>query len=138
MIYALDTNIISYLLRPAANPEVVARFRDVMKQGHEYIIPPLCFYEIKWHLLRKNATAQMDVFDALYKKSFTATCMSEDDLVTASHIKADLMDKGIPIGKNDSDIFIASHCIANGYTLVTNNVGDFKRIHGLKIINWKE
>ena len=138
MIYALDTNIISYLLRPAANSEVVARFQDAVGQGHEYVIPPLCFYEVKWHLLRKKAVAQMDVFDQLYKKSSAAACISEDDLTTAAHIKADLMNKGIPIGRNDSDIFIASHCITNGYTLVTNNIGDFERITGLKIANWKQ
>jgi len=59
MIYALDTNTISFLLRPSHNPEVVRRFNEMIDQGHDYVIPPICHYEINWHLIRKNATAQL-------------------------------------------------------------------------------
>jgi predicted nucleic acid-binding protein len=74
MIYALDTNIISFLLRRERNQEVVRRFEDEIVQ----------------------------------------------------------------LG-SDADIFIAAHCIINGYTLVTDNTSDFQRIGcGIKIVNWKK
>jgi len=47
MIYALDTNIISFLLRPSYNPEVVQQFEKIIEQGYDYAIPPICHYEIK-------------------------------------------------------------------------------------------
>ena len=41
MIYALDSNIVSFLLRPSKNPEVVDQFERIVGQGHDYVIPPL-------------------------------------------------------------------------------------------------
>jgi len=40
MIYALDTNIISFLLRPNKNPEVVAEFERIIElcSSVQYII----------------------------------------------------------------------------------------------------
>jgi len=51
-------------------------------------------------------------------------------------IKADLVEKGTPIGDKDADIFIAAYCMNNDYTLVTDNISDFKRIDGLNYVNW--
>ena len=138
MIYALDTNIISFLLRPGKNPEVVARFEAIIEEGYDYVIPPLSYYEITWHLLWKKASAQLLILGGLYKNSASKIIMSEEDFLTAAKIKAYLMEQGTPIGEKDGDIFIAAHCIVNGYTLVTDNEKDFNRIDGLKYINWKD
>ena len=70
MIYALDTNIISFLLRAKQNPEVAKRFEAEMGQENDYVIPPISYYEITWYLLRKKATAQLRYFNDLYKNSF--------------------------------------------------------------------
>ena len=37
---------------------------------------------------------------------------------------------------DDFDLIIASCAMAHNLTLVTNNVGHFKRIEGLKLTNW--
>jgi predicted nucleic acid-binding protein len=37
---------------------------------------------------------------------------------------------------DDADIFIASYCIANRYTLVTNNTKHFQLFSNLSITNW--
>ena len=137
MIYALDSSTISFLLRPSYNPTVVQEFEKIIKQGDDYVIPPLSYYEVRWHLLRKKATAQTRVFEELYKNSLIPTCMSENEIKIASEIKARLVTQGTPIGDKDGDIFIAAHCIVNDYTLVTDNVRDFQRIGGLNIVNWK-
>ena len=138
MTYALDTNIVSYMLREDRNKEVVKRFRAEVKQGHGYVIPPLCYYEITWWLLRKKATAQMHSFQELYKNAFIKVSMNEADFHKAAQIRADLDERGQPIGKQDNDIFIAAYCINHDFVLVTNNLDDFKRIDGLKLVNWKE
>jgi len=69
MIYALDSNIISFLLRPSKNPKVVERFNEILEQGCNYIIPPLCYYEVYWHLLRKRAVVQTNSFMCIYAGS---------------------------------------------------------------------
>jgi len=134
MIFALDTNIISYLLRPYQNQETVERF-IAETRNNDYVIPPVCHYEILWHLLRKNATTQLMGFNEIYKKSSATLSMNEAAFVKAAEIRAELERTGNPIG--DADVFIAAYCIVNGYTLVTNNTKDFERIPGLELVNWK-
>jgi tRNA(fMet)-specific endonuclease VapC len=52
----------------------------------------------------------------------------------AANIRAELERKGLPIGPYD--LLIAGQARANGLTLVTNNVGEFQRVSGLKIESW--
>ena len=137
MIHALDTNTISFLLRPSRNPEVVRQFAKIIEQGEGYAIPPICHYEVNWHLIRKNATVQLRIFNEIYTDSVAKLNMSEAEFVKAAEIRADLESRGLPVGNKDADVFIAAHCIVNGYTLVTDNVKDFERIAGLSIVNWK-
>ena len=135
MVYALDSNIISYLLRPSKNQELVQRF-IIETQYNGYVIPPACFYEVLWYLLRKKASAQLRIFNELYDDSFVKISMGEAEFLKAAEIRAALEEKGTPVGK-DADIFIAAYCIVNGYTLVTNNTSDFERIGGVSFVNWK-
>ncbi len=48
--------------------------------------------------------------------------------------KAHLKKRGLLIA--DMDLMIASICLTNGGTLVTNNTRHFTRIHGLQLANW--
>lgn len=54
--------------------------------------------------------------------------------VTAARIRADLEKKGTPIGPYD--LLIAGHALANNLTVVTNNLGEFQRVTGLKVEAW--
>lgn len=49
-------------------------------------------------------------------------------------IRADLERKGTPIGVND--LHIAGHARSEGLTLVTNNLREFERVEGLRVVNW--
>jgi tRNA(fMet)-specific endonuclease VapC len=136
MIYALDTNTISFLLRHKQNPEVAKRFAsEITDKGNSYVIPPLCYYETSWWLMRKSANAQLSVFEELYQSSLVKAEMVESEFLKAAKIRADLDEKGMPIG--DANTLIAAYCIVNNFTLVTDNISDFKRIDGLKYVNWK-
>jgi len=135
MIYALDTNTISFLLRAKNNPEIAERFATEIEQGNDYAIPPLSYYEIMWYLIRKKATVQLRYFQDLYQSSIVKPRMDEADLLLAAQIRADLDEQGKPI--SDTDILIAAYCIVNEFILVTDNTRDFERIEGLKIVNWK-
>lgn len=55
----------------------------------------------------------------------------------ASHygnIRADLTKKGLLIGEND--MHIAGHARSQGLIVVTNNIRDFERIDGLRVVDW--
>lgn len=45
-----------------------------------------------------------------------------------------LKSAGTQIGAND--LWIACHALAENATLVTNNLREFQRIEGLKLVNW--
>jgi tRNA(fMet)-specific endonuclease VapC len=51
-------------------------------------------------------------------------------------IKADLEKQGTPL--DDFDIVIASCALVHNLTLVTNNVRHFKRVDGLRLVNWMD
>ena len=51
-----------------------------------------------------------------------------------SRVRLDLEQRGQIIGSND--LWIASHCLQLGLTLVTNNEREFSRIPNLTIENW--
>ena len=49
----------------------------------------------------------------------------------AARIRTDLERQGTPIGPYD--LLIAGQALSNGLTLVTQNVGEFQRVSGLKL-----
>ncbi len=51
-------------------------------------------------------------------------------------IRAELEARGTPIGPLDT--LIAAHALSLNVTLVTNNMKEFLRVPGLKVINWVE
>ena len=50
------------------------------------------------------------------------------------HVRATLAQQGLPIGNND--LWLAAHALAEGWTLVTNNLREFSRVPGLRVENW--
>jgi tRNA(fMet)-specific endonuclease VapC len=51
-----------------------------------------------------------------------------------ARIRADLEGQGRPIGP--LDLMIAAHAAALGATLVTNDVREFERVRGLRVVDW--
>ena len=133
MIYALDSNIVSYMLKEDA--DVIAHYRQAFDGGANFVIPPIVFYEIQRGLLAKNLKKRLSKFSALCQKigqvDFNSLVWEK-----AARIYASLSQQGKPI--DDADIFIAAFCLVNGYTLVTNNVRHFEHIGELKLMNWKQ
>jgi len=53
---------------------------------------------------------------------------------TFAHLKADLSHKGITI--DDFDLLIGATALSMNYSVVTNNEKHYKKIPGLKVMNW--
>lgn len=56
------------------------------------------------------------------------------DAFSAGEIRAVLAAKGTPIGPYDA--LIAGQAMARGLVLVTNNLGEFNRVDGLRVEDW--
>ncbi|MCL1852259.1 MAG: PIN domain-containing protein [Peptococcaceae bacterium] len=126
-ILALDSNIISYLLKGDEN--IADRIEKETGDGHEIVIPPIVYYEIKRGLLASNASKKMKIFETLC----VDTIVGEIDravLDVAATIHADLRKAGTPL--DDADILIAAYCVRNEYILITHNTKHFEVIDGLE------
>ena len=51
-------------------------------------------------------------------------------------VRSSLEKRGEMIGGND--LLIAAHVLSLGWTLITNNEREFRRVEGLKVENWAE
>ena len=61
---------------------------------------------------------------------------TQDIAMEAALIRADLRKQGQPIGSYD--LLIGATALYNGLTMITANVGEFKRINKLEVQNWRE
>ena len=132
ILYALDTNIVSYFLK--GDKTITARVKQEMRNGNDLIIPPFVYFEIQNWLLVNNSKKKMSAFEDMYSYRGIGI-IDKSVLDIASRIKVILQSKGITIG---DDVLIAAYCIKHNLQLVTNNTKHFKDIDDLQTINWKE
>jgi tRNA(fMet)-specific endonuclease VapC len=136
MIYALDSDIVSYILKD--DTAVTDRYFAELRNGNEFVIPPVVMYEIRRGLLAEKMHKRLNAFEETFQ-DIVSDDFGVQSWSKAADIYAALKSIGKPIGgKWEGDVFIAAYCIVNGYTLVTNNNDHFKRIDGLRFVNWKE
>jgi predicted nucleic acid-binding protein len=132
MIYALDSNIISYIIK--GDETISKKYNAELDKGNHFIIPPIVYVEVKRGLEYINSVSKLKTFEYMCSE-FEIGKIDIHVLNKAVNIYVDLRKQGKLI--DDSDILIAAYCIINDYTLVTNNTGHFERIKYLKYINWK-
>lgn len=133
MRYMLDTNICIYVIKH--DPEKV--FRKLQKIDPEDVcISSITYAELAYGV-EKSAQPERNRL-ALSMLLSNIEIVSFDDVAADEygHIRAGLEKQGTPIGP--LDMMIAAHGLALGCTVVTNNVKEFSRVKGLKIVNWAE
>lgn len=130
--YMLDTNILIYTVK--SKPEVVRQ----QFEAHEGEIctssvtaMEMLYGAHKSQSVRRN----LDVIDALLSR-LTVLDFNLTAVEHAGAIRASLASEGRPIGPYDT--MIAGHARSLGLVLVTNNVGEFRRVSGLRLENWAE
>jgi tRNA(fMet)-specific endonuclease VapC len=130
--YLLDTNACIRLLN-GTSPALVARIA-----GSDPTQIALCSV-VKAELAsgaRRSARAAENLrllenfFEPLASLPFDDACAERYGV-----IRSELESAGTPIGPND--LMIAATALANGATLVTNNVKEFSRVPGLRLEDWE-
>ena len=133
MTYMLDTNICIYVMKN--KPEkVLQRFREELDGG--LCISSVTLAELEYGMKHssnpaKNEQALLRFLTPLSILPFGAAAASEYGALWTY-----LQNKGTPIGP--LDMLIAGHALAEGLTLVTNNVREFERVPDLRLENWAE
>ncbi|MCL2057077.1 MAG: PIN domain-containing protein [Oscillospiraceae bacterium] len=131
MIYALDTNILSYILN--GNSALDKKLGSVISLGVKVVIPLVAYYETRRGLLVNNAVNKLCIFDKLCAR-LNINSLTKADMNTAADIYSKRKRTGTMI--DDGDLLIAAQCVTNNYTLITNNEKHFKDIDGLRVENW--
>ncbi len=132
MRYLLDTNVVSDLIRHPQG-RVSEHIREV---GEAQICTSIIVAaELRYGAAKKAsprlATQLEAVLGALDVLPFEVPADTAYGL-----IRTRLEQIGRPIGGND--LLIAAQAVALGYTVVTDNEGEFARIDGLLRENWLE
>jgi len=128
--FMLDTNICIYL-RQNRPPEVTARFRQ-MRHG-DAVLSVITYGELLYGAERSQQRSHALESLARLVSLLSVVPLPEEAAAAYGEIRSALEARGERIGGN---LWIAAHAKSAGFTLVTNNEREFKRVPGLKLQNW--
>jgi len=130
-VFVLDSNIVSFYLRQ--NQQIINKVQDTLLAGHEILIGPIAYYEVKRGLLAIKAERRLMEFTALCKVLGVGQ-LDNSLLDFAADIYSELREKRQTI--EDADILTAAFCKLHDFTLVTHNTKHFQIIAGLQYCDW--
>lgn len=128
--YLLDTNILSNLIKHPAG--AVARHIAIV--GEDAVCTSIVVAcELRYGAAKKGSPVLSDKVEQLLT-TIEVLPLEEGADQRYGEIRTALEKAGTPIGAND--YMIAAHALSLGFTLITDNVGEFSRVAGLKFENW--
>ena len=132
MKYLLDTCTVSDFVK--GQPNVLARIKAISPTL--IAVSALTRMEVEYGLVlnAERARKLAPVLQAFFSTISTLPFEVADALAAAA-IRAALKTKGQPIGAYD--VLIAGTALARGLVVVTSNVGEFQRIGGLQVEDWR-
>lgn len=127
----LDTNAVIALVG-RRSPELLARV-EASAPG-SLAISSIVAHELWYGAYRSQKVAfNLETLRLLFSDLFILDIDPEDARI-AGEIRAELARAGTPIGPYD--LLIAGQAKARGLPLVTNNMGEFRRVAGLVVEDW--
>jgi tRNA(fMet)-specific endonuclease VapC len=128
--YLLDTDILSRLLRDP-HGQIADRIRSV---GEESICTSIVVTaELHYGVAKKASPKLSAPLEAVLAALETLPLEAPAD-EAYGRIRTQLEREGTPIGGND--LLIAAQALSLGYTPVTDDEREFRRVEGLSIANW--
>ncbi len=130
-MYLLDTNILIYIIKnkPASALQRFSKLNPSDIVTSSIVISELMFGAVKSQVSNKSRLAIDQITSTLSVLPY-----GNEASLHYAEIRAALEKKGAPIGA--MDLLIAAHARSLSYTLITNNVREFKRVPELNVENW--
>jgi tRNA(fMet)-specific endonuclease VapC len=129
-MYALDANTVIHYFK--GKGAVAKRLLAVAPA--EIALPSIVLYELEVGRLKsRNPERRRKDLEEL---TLFATILpfGPREAAAAAQVRADLEQSGLPIGPHD--VLIAGTVLSHRAILVTNNVSEFRRVHGLTVEDW--
>jgi len=132
--YLLDTNACIALINGTPKP-VRRRFQRAVTRDSVFLLSSIVAFEL-WYGVAKSQRHESNAqrLKAFFAGPLEWTLFDDEDARAAGAIRAKLETTGTPIGAYD--VLLAGQARRRGATLVTSNVGEFKRVAGLKCEDW--
>jgi len=129
-MYVLDTNTLIYYFK--GQGQVAQNLAKIPAQ--EIIIPTIVLFELQVGIAKSTSPAKRTQQLQQILNRVNLVSFDKDAAVAAAKIRADLEQKGTPIGS--IDVLIAGIAVAFQATLVTHNINEFSRVSGLSLVDW--
>lgn len=130
MLYMLDTDICSYLIK-GCSEELLLNLNN--HSNDAICISSVTYAELLFGAIRINSKKIKNKIDTIVQKVGIVQ-FDEQAASFYAKIRNILEENGTPIG--NMDILIAACALSSGAVLITNNEKHFKHIPSLQIENW--
>jgi tRNA(fMet)-specific endonuclease VapC len=127
----LDTNICIYIIKQRP-PEVLTRFKGYVVG--DIAVSSITVAELQFGVQRSQTPERNQPALDQFLMPLAVVGFDQAAAVAYGQVRTSLERNGRPIGPLDT--LIAAHALSLKLTLVTNNVAEFARVPGLKVINW--
>ena len=128
MLYLLDTSVCVSLIRGRSAS-------SALPPSESCVVSVITAAELEVGIHRSTRPREQRLAVDGLLACFTVLPFDASAVVDYGEICAELEKKGAIIGP--LDLLIAAHARSLGATVVTGNVGEFKRVKGLKVLAWK-
>lgn len=129
-LHLLDTNILSDLVR-SPQGRVATHIADT---GEDHVATSIIVAaEIRYGAAKKGSARLSAQLEAVLA-SLPVVAFEPPADEYFGILRAELEHAGTPIGAYD--MLIAAHALALDATLVSNNEREFRRVAGLRVVNW--
>lgn len=134
MVYMLDTNICSFLMRERPSA-LLRRLQAAVEQQNRIVVSVITYYEMLLGTIgRKASPRHAALVDAFVARLSAILPWERAAAEEATRIRQELAANGTPIGGNDT--MIVGHALSLDCVLVTNNVREFTRVRNLRVEDW--
>jgi tRNA(fMet)-specific endonuclease VapC len=129
--HVLDTNAVIALL--GGKSEKLSERVFAMPPG-AVALPAIVAHELYYGAFRSQRVAHNIETLRLLTADVPILDFDPNDARVSGDVRAKLAATGAPMGPYD--VLIAGQAKARGLTVITNNVGEFRRVAGLKVEDW--
>jgi tRNA(fMet)-specific endonuclease VapC len=130
-MYLLDTNICIYAMK-GTYPKLTKKLLSISPS--EIAVSAITVSELEYGAAKSKWGERTRTIMRSFLANFEVLPFDGNDAIYLGQFRAALARSGTPIGAYDT--MIAAQGFARGLTVVTHNVGEFGRIHGLVVEDW--
>ena len=131
-MYLLDTDTVIYILK--GHPTVL---QNLQKHPHDPVkLCVITLMELCYGAYKSQRPASNLAKIRTLENSLEILPVGQEIVEIFGMEKAGLERRGTPL--DDFDLVLGCCALAHNLTLVTNNVKHFKKIDGLRVVNWAE